>query len=53
MNNLIIEKFEAMPQWTPATRQDKAVPMKLVQNIVVDAKPKMPEAKTEKAEDDY
>lgn len=53
MNNLIIERFEAMPQWTPATRQDKAVPMKLVQNIVVEAKPKLPEPKKEKAEDDY
>lgn len=40
MNNLIIDRFEAMPAWTPAMRQDKAVPMKLVQNIMVEAKPK-------------
>ncbi|WP_197428225.1 hypothetical protein [Phnomibacter ginsenosidimutans] len=40
MNNLIIDRFEAMPAWAPALRQDKAVPMKLVQNIMVEAKPK-------------
>ena len=51
MNNLIIERFESMPVWTPALRQDKAVPMKLVQNIVVEAKPKVVEVKKEEEED--
>ncbi len=51
MNNLIIERFESMPVWTPAMRQDKAVPMKLVQNIVVEAKPKVVEVKKEEEED--
>ncbi|HSC55123.1 MAG TPA: L,D-transpeptidase family protein [Phnomibacter sp.] len=52
MNNLIIERFEAMPQWGPATRQDKAVPMRLVQNIVVEAKPEAPKANTKEDDDD-
>lgn len=38
MNNLIIERFEAMPQWTPAIRLDKNVPIRLKQTIYVEAK---------------
>ena len=37
MNNLIIEKFEAVPAWTPAVRLDKNVPIKLKQTIYVEA----------------
>lgn len=51
MNNLIIDRFEAMPVWLPATRQDRPVPMKLVQNIVVEAKPKVVEPKKEEEEE--
>ncbi|TAD92737.1 MAG: hypothetical protein EAY75_01850 [Bacteroidetes bacterium] len=40
MNNLIIERFEAMPKWSPALRPDLPVPMKLLQTIMVDARPK-------------
>lgn len=36
MNNLIIEKFEAMPAWTPAVRLDKNVPIRLKQTIYVE-----------------
>ena len=50
MNNLIIDRFEAMPAWAPALRQDKAVPMKLVQNIMVEAKPKAAEKAEEEEE---
>jgi murein L,D-transpeptidase YafK len=37
MNNLIIEKFEAMPKWAPAIRLDKNVPIKLKQTIYVES----------------
>jgi murein L,D-transpeptidase YafK len=37
MSNLIIEKFEALPKWTPAVRQDKNVPIKLKQTIYVES----------------
>lgn len=36
MNNLIIERFEAMPKWSPAIRLEKAVPIKLKQTIYVE-----------------
>lgn len=36
MNNLIIERFEAMPHWSPAIRLEKAVPIKLKQTIYVE-----------------
>ena len=36
MNNLIIEKFEAMPLWTPAVRLEKNVPIRLKQTIYVE-----------------
>jgi hypothetical protein len=36
MNNLIIEKFEAMPIWTPAVRLEKNVPIRLKQTIYVE-----------------
>jgi murein L,D-transpeptidase YafK len=37
MNNLIIEKFEAMPAWAPAIRLDKPIPIRLKQTIYVEA----------------
>jgi murein L,D-transpeptidase YafK len=37
MSNLIIEKFEALPRWTPAVRLDKNVPIKLKQTIYVES----------------
>jgi murein L,D-transpeptidase YafK len=40
MNNLIIERFEQMPLWSPALRPEIPVPIKLIQTIVVEAKPK-------------
>jgi len=36
MNNLIIEKFEAMPAWAPAIRLEKNVPIRLKQTIYVE-----------------
>ncbi|HEY8386947.1 MAG TPA: energy transducer TonB, partial [Parasegetibacter sp.] len=36
MNEKILDSFERMPQWKPALRQDKPVPMKLKQTIVVE-----------------
>lgn len=44
MNNLIIERFEALPAWTPALIKDKPMPKRLSQSIMVNAKPKAPEA---------
>jgi murein L,D-transpeptidase YafK len=37
MSNLIIEKFESLPRWTPAVRLDKNVPIKLKQTIYVES----------------
>lgn len=37
MNNLIIEKFESLPLWSPAIRLEKPVPIKLKQTIYVEA----------------
>ncbi|MBC7903010.1 MAG: hypothetical protein H7Y27_06290 [Gemmatimonadaceae bacterium] len=37
MNNLIIQRFESMPAWTPAIRLEKNVPIKLKQTITVEA----------------
>lgn len=37
MNNLIIEKFEALPSWSPAIRLEKPVPIRLKQTIYVEA----------------
>lgn len=50
MNNLIIDRFESLPAWTPALRQDVAVPMRLVQNLMVDARPPQPVQKAEEEE---
>ena len=36
MNNLIIEKFESLPLWSPAIRLEKQVPIKLKQTIYVE-----------------
>lgn len=36
MNNLIIERFEAMPAWVPAIRLEKNVPIRLKQTIYVE-----------------
>ncbi len=49
MNNRIIEEFEKMPKWEPALRQDIPVPIKLTQNLVVEAWP----AVAKKVEDEY
>jgi hypothetical protein len=51
MNNHILDRFEAMPAWRPATRQDKAVPMRLVQNLVIEARPAKPTPKKEESDD--
>ncbi len=37
MNNLIIEKFELLPVWSPAIRLEKPVPIRLKQTIYVEA----------------
>ena len=37
MNNLIIEKFESLPLWSPAIRLEKPVPIRLKQTIYVEA----------------
>ena len=37
MNNLIIERFEAMPAWSPAIRLEKPIPIRLKQTIYVEA----------------
>lgn len=37
MNNLIIERFEALPPWSPAIRLEKPVPIRLKQTIYVEA----------------
>ncbi len=37
MNNLIIEKFESLPSWSPAIRLEKPVPIRLKQTIYVEA----------------
>ena len=49
MNNRIIEEFEKMPNWQPALRQDKPVPIRLTQNLVVEAKPQL----VKKVSDEY
>ena len=36
MNNLIIERFEGMPLWTPAVRLENNVPIRLKQTIYVE-----------------
>jgi len=38
MNNLIIERFEALPKWSPAIRQEP-VAIRLQQSIMIEAKP--------------
>lgn len=43
MNNLIIERFETLPAWTPALIKDKPMPKRLSQSIMVTAPPKAPE----------
>jgi murein L,D-transpeptidase YafK len=50
MNNLILDRFEAMPAWQPALRPDLPVPMKLTQTIMVNGKAP---AEVKKSEDDY
>ena len=37
MNNLIIERFEAMPDWAPAIRLEKPIAIRLKQTIYVEA----------------
>ena len=37
MNNLIIEKFEGMPAWSPAIRLEKPIAIRLKQTIYVEA----------------
>jgi len=37
MNNLIIERFEAMPPWSPAIRLEKPIAIRLKQTIYVEA----------------
>jgi murein L,D-transpeptidase YafK len=38
MNNLIIKRFEDLPKWSPAIRQE-AVAIKLQQSLMIEAKP--------------
>lgn len=52
MHNHIISRFESLPKWEPAIRQEKAVPMRLVQNLMVVAKEAPPKAPPP-SEDDY
>ncbi len=37
INDHILDIFESMPKWTPAIRQEKNVPIKLKQTVVIDA----------------
>jgi murein L,D-transpeptidase YafK len=37
MNNLIIDRFEALPAWSPAIRLEKPVPIRLKQTVYVEA----------------
>ncbi len=46
MNNLILRRFESLPKWSPAERQEP-VAMRLVQTIVVEGKPVAELIKTE------
>lgn len=39
LNEYLLDAFETMPDWAPAVREDKAVPMKLKQTILVENKP--------------
>ena len=47
MNNLIIQRFEALPKWSPAIRQEP-VAIKLQQSLMIEAKPVV----AEQAEED-
>lgn len=52
MNNVIIERFEALKNWQPALGQkEKPVPRKLVQTIIVNAKPEEPPKPKPKVEE--
>jgi hypothetical protein len=42
MANLILDRFEGMPKWTPAERDDRAVPIRYQQTLVVEGKGKAP-----------
>jgi murein L,D-transpeptidase YafK len=53
MNNLIIDRFDAMPKWSPALRPEVPVPMKLLQTIMVDARPKASPKPSPPSDDDY
>lgn len=37
INDHILDIFESMPKWTPAIRQEKNVPIKLKQTVIIDA----------------
>ncbi len=37
INDHILDIFESMPAWTPAVRQEKNVPIKLKQTVIIDA----------------
>jgi murein L,D-transpeptidase YafK len=50
INNRIIQRFEALPQWEPAVRQTP-VAIKLQQSIMIEAKIKPKAAKTEEDDD--
>jgi len=39
LNEKIVEKFNAMPQWTPAIRLEKNTAIRLKQNITVQVEP--------------
>ncbi len=39
INDHILDMFESMPKWTPAIRQEKKVPIKLKQTVVIDSAP--------------
>jgi murein L,D-transpeptidase YafK len=42
MANLILDRFEGMPRWTPAERDDRAVPIRYQQTLVVEGRNKAP-----------
>jgi murein L,D-transpeptidase YafK len=46
INNLILERFESLPKWAPAIRQEP-VAIRLQQSIMIDAKPAPPPQKDE------
>lgn len=37
INDHVLDIFETMPKWTPAIRQEKNVPIKLKQTVIIES----------------